>query len=149
MNGNPDVKVKPTAPFRLATIPFVDPAKEFPTGNKQLLDQLGPEKFAKHIRDSKQVYFTDTTFRDGHQSLLATRVRTQDMLAVANGLRSRFLLCFRWRFGEVRHLMWPCVFYRNLLGSVYKNLGRPCLTCYSKCYLGDLTRWVTPLTQII
>lgn len=90
VNGNPDVKVKPKAPFRLATIPFVDPAKEFPSGNKQLLDQLGPEKFAKHIRDSKQVYFTDTTFRDGHQSLLATRVRTQDMLAVANGFAKSF-----------------------------------------------------------
>lgn len=90
VNGNPDVKVKPTAPFRFATIPFVDPSKEFPKGNKQLLDELGPEKFAKHIRDSKQVYFTDTTFRDGHQSLLATRVRTQDMLAVANGFAKSF-----------------------------------------------------------
>ena len=90
VNGNPDVKVKPKAPFRLATVPFVDAAKEFPKGNKQLLDELGPEKFAKHIRDSKQVYFTDTTFRDGHQSLLATRVRTQDMLAVANGFAKSF-----------------------------------------------------------
>ena len=94
VNGNPDVKVKPTALFRLAKIPFVDPAKEFPTGNKQLLDQLGPEKFAKHIRDSKQVYFTDTTFRDAHQSLLATRVRTQDMLAVANGFAKSFPTLF-------------------------------------------------------
>lgn len=90
VNGNPDVKFRPTSPFRLATIPFVDPAKEFPTGNKQLLDEWGPEKFAKYILDSKQVYFTDTTFRDGHQSLLATRVRTQDMLAVANGFAKSF-----------------------------------------------------------
>jgi pyruvate carboxylase len=58
------------------------------------LDELGPEKFAKHIRDSKQVYFTDTTFRDGHQSLLATRVRTQDMLAVANGFAKSFPTLF-------------------------------------------------------
>ena len=94
VNGNPDVKLKPKAPFRLAIVPFVDAAKEFPKGNKQLLDELGPEKFAKHILDSKQVYFTDTTFRDGHQSLLATRVRTQDMLAVANGFAKSFPTLF-------------------------------------------------------
>lgn len=90
VNGNPDVKFKPSTPFRLAKIPYVDAAKEFPKGNKQLLDEMGPEKFAKHILNAKQVFFTDTTFRDGHQSLLATRVRTQDMLAVANGFAKSF-----------------------------------------------------------
>jgi pyruvate carboxylase len=90
VNGNPDVKVKPTVAFRTPIIPFVDPAKEYPKGNKQLLTELGAEKFAQHIRDSKQIYFTDTTFRDGHQSLLATRVRTQDMLAVASGFAKSF-----------------------------------------------------------
>jgi pyruvate carboxylase len=90
VNGNPDVKVKPTVAFRTPIIPFVDPAKVYPKGNKQLLTELGAEKFARHIRDSKQIYFTDTTFRDGHQSLLATRVRTQDMLAVASGFAKSF-----------------------------------------------------------
>lgn len=90
VNGNPDVKVKPTAPFRTPIIPYVDPMAEYPKGNKQLLTEMGPEKFAKHIRDAKQIYFTDTTFRDGHQSLLATRVRTQDMLAVADGFAKSF-----------------------------------------------------------
>jgi pyruvate carboxylase len=90
VNGNPDVKVKPTVAFRTPIIPFVDPAKEYPKGNKQLLTELGADKFALHIRDSKQIYFTDTTFRDGHQSLLATRVRTQDMLAVASGFAKSF-----------------------------------------------------------
>ncbi|MFM1836531.1 MAG: hypothetical protein RJA04_1219, partial [Bacteroidota bacterium] len=90
VNGNPDVKVKPSAPFRPAIIPSVDEFAEFPRGHKQLLTELGPERFAKHIRDSKQVLFTDTTFRDGHQSLLATRVRTQDMLAVASGYAKTF-----------------------------------------------------------
>mgnify|MGYP000004489470 FL=1 len=90
VNGNPDVKVKPSAPFRMPIIPSVDELAEFPRGHKQLLTELGPERFAKHIRDSKQVLFTDTTFRDGHQSLLATRVRTQDMLAVASGFAKTF-----------------------------------------------------------
>lgn len=89
VNGNPDVKVKPSAPFRHPVIPTVE-ASEFPKGYKQLLDEMGPEKLAKHIRSSKQVLFTDTTFRDGHQSLLATRVRTQDMMAVASGFAKSF-----------------------------------------------------------
>ncbi len=90
VNGNPDVKVKPSTAFRVPIIPTFDETSEFPRGHKQLLMELGAEKFAKHIRESKQVLFTDTTFRDGHQSLLATRVRTQDMLAVASGFAKSF-----------------------------------------------------------
>lgn len=90
VNGNPDVKAKPMAAFRPAIIPYVDPNVAYPNGNKQLLDSMGAEKFTQYIRDSKQIYFTDTTFRDGHQSLLATRVRTQDMLAVAQGFAKSF-----------------------------------------------------------
>ncbi|MHA8049612.1 pyruvate carboxylase [Aquirufa sp. ROCK-SH2] len=90
VNGNPDVKVKPSTAFRVPIIPAFDETTEFPRGHKQLLMEMGAEKFAKHIRDSMQVLFTDTTFRDGHQSLLATRVRTQDMLAVASGFAKSF-----------------------------------------------------------
>jgi pyruvate carboxylase len=90
VNGNPDVKVKPISAFRQAIIPSFDETSEFPRGHKQLLTELGAEKFAQHIRSSNQVLFTDTTFRDGHQSLLATRVRTQDMLAVASGFAKSF-----------------------------------------------------------
>ncbi len=46
-------------------------------------DSLGPEGFARHLRESPTIGVTDTTFRDAHQSLLATRVRTKDLLAVA------------------------------------------------------------------
>ena len=59
------------------------PAGEPPAGSKQQLTKLGPEGFARWIRESATVGVTDTTFRDAHQSLLATRVRTRDMLAVA------------------------------------------------------------------
>ncbi|RVU24646.1 pyruvate carboxylase [Sandaracinomonas limnophila] len=90
VNGNPDVKVKPTTAFRHPIIPSVEAGLEFPKGYKQLLDELGPEKLAKQIREQKNVLFTDTTFRDGHQSLLATRVRTQDMVAVASGFAKSF-----------------------------------------------------------
>ncbi|MFV2196711.1 pyruvate carboxylase [Nocardiopsis sp. LOL_012] len=54
-----------------------------PAGSKQRLDELGPEGFARWLRSSDRLAVTDTTFRDAHQSLLATRVRTRDLLAVA------------------------------------------------------------------
>ena len=54
-----------------------------PPGSKQKLTELGPEGFARWLRESKSVGVTDTTFRDAHQSLLATRVRTRDLVTVA------------------------------------------------------------------
>ena len=58
-------------------------------GTKQLLDKLGPEKFAEWVTRQKRLLLTDTTMRDAHQSLLATRVRSYDMLAVANAVAHR------------------------------------------------------------
>jgi pyruvate carboxylase len=52
-------------------------------GSRQLLDQLGPVGFASHIRQQVALAVTDTTLRDAHQSLLATRLRTKDMLQAA------------------------------------------------------------------
>ncbi|WP_182524349.1 pyruvate carboxylase [Nocardioides dongkuii] len=54
-----------------------------PSGSRQLLLEVGPEEFARRLRAQDRVAVTDTTFRDAHQSLLATRVRTKDLLAVA------------------------------------------------------------------
>ncbi|XP_060804065.1 pyruvate carboxylase, mitochondrial isoform X2 [Amyelois transitella] len=54
-----------------------------PRGYKQILKEGGPEAFAKAVRQHKGVQLMDTTFRDAHQSLLATRVRTHDLLAVS------------------------------------------------------------------
>src|SRR5258708_32854829 len=58
-------------------------ARSVPPGAKQHLDRIGPEKFAAWMRDHKRVLVTDTTMRDAHQSLLATRMRTFDIAAVA------------------------------------------------------------------
>lgn len=58
-------------------------AGDAPAGTKQKFDELGPEGFSKWLAAEKQVYFTDTTWRDAHQSLFATRVRTADMARVA------------------------------------------------------------------
>ena len=57
-------------------------AGEFPNGTKQIFDSMGADAFSKWILDQKKVLFTDTTMRDAHQSLMATRVRSIDMLRV-------------------------------------------------------------------
>jgi pyruvate carboxylase len=64
-------------------LPRVDLDVPAPDGTRQLLLELGPEMFARRLREQNQVAVTDTTFRDAHQSLLATRVRSTDLLAVA------------------------------------------------------------------
>ncbi|MGQ4420498.1 pyruvate carboxylase subunit B, partial [Streptomyces sp. SAS_269] len=64
---------------KLPSLPAGEPA----AGSRQRLVELGPEGFARHLRESPTIGVTDTTFRDAHQSLLATRVRTKDLLAVA------------------------------------------------------------------
>ncbi len=64
-------------------LPDVDLTVPAPDGTRQLLLSLGPQEFAARLRAQDLVAVTDTTFRDAHQSLLATRVRTRDLLAVA------------------------------------------------------------------
>jgi pyruvate carboxylase len=83
LNGNPEVKGKPV-PTVLdnATVPAATGA-EPRAGTRQLLRKLGPKKFAEWAKKEKRLLLTDTTFRDAHQSLMATRVRTYDLLATA------------------------------------------------------------------
>jgi pyruvate carboxylase len=84
VNGNPEIKGKqPPAKLRKAPVPANIPGAP-PPGTKQLLDEMGPEKFAAWTRSQKPLLLTDTTFRDAHQSLMATRVRTHDMMTIAN-----------------------------------------------------------------
>ena len=64
-------------------LPAFDISSEPPAGTRQLLLEMGAEAFSKWIRDQKRLLLTDTTFRDAHQSLLATRFRTRDMLRIA------------------------------------------------------------------
>ncbi|MBN9611253.1 MAG: pyruvate carboxylase [Actinobacteria bacterium 69-20] len=59
------------------------PEGEAPAGSRQLLAELGPEGFAQALREQTALAVTDTTFRDAHQSLLATRVRSRDLVAIA------------------------------------------------------------------
>jgi pyruvate carboxylase len=77
VNGNPDVSVKDNKKvFEKPLIPVVNLHQPYPHGTKDLLTELG-------LKAEKKIHYTDTTFRDAHQSLLATRVRTRDMLKIA------------------------------------------------------------------
>jgi len=84
VNGNPEVKGrknKPQQPVfpRLPRGPLPPPAP----GTKQKLDELGPERFAAWMLEEKRALLTDTSMRDAHQSLLATRFRSHDILSIA------------------------------------------------------------------
>jgi len=84
VNGNPDVKIKDDDKvFQAPVIPTVDATIPFTPGTKDKLSELGPEAFAQWLKSEEKIYYTDTTFRDAHQSLLATRMRTYDMMKVA------------------------------------------------------------------
>ncbi len=86
VNGNTDVKkVDATKTFIKPKVPAFDVNAAYPKGTKDLLTELGPEKFSQWLKNEKKIHFTDTTMRDAHQSLLATRMRTFDMLKVAEG----------------------------------------------------------------
>jgi pyruvate carboxylase len=138
VNGNEDVKfVDPNKTFRTPTVPSFDTLGAFPKGTKDLLTELGPQKFSKWMKDQKQILYTDTTFRDAHQSLLATRVRTKDILAVAESYAKNhpevfsvemwggatFDVCMRflkedpwWRLRTIREKM-PNILTQMLLRS--------------------------------
>lgn len=84
VNGNPDVKHTIDNPkFLIPEVPKISKTTPYQKGTKDLLTELGPDEFSKWLTNEKKIHFTDTTMRDGHQSLLATRMRTYDMQKVA------------------------------------------------------------------
>ena len=91
VNGNPHAKgFRPSKAFDAPVIPKFNLADPLPKGTRDLLLQLGPKGFAEWTLKQKRLLVTDTTFRDAHQSLMATRVRSYDMLACAEPMAHRF-----------------------------------------------------------
>ncbi|SDH71134.1 pyruvate carboxylase [Planococcus glaciei] len=84
VNGFPGIEKKKKPIHAAPRIPEMDLSVPAPRGTKQILDEQGPEGLTKWIHEQKEVLLTDTTFRDAHQSLLATRLRSHDMFAIAN-----------------------------------------------------------------
>ncbi|MFA5607781.1 MAG: pyruvate carboxylase [Leucobacter sp.] len=77
-NGSRCTQVNP-----VGKLPALDLTEPAPAGHRQRLIDLGPDGFAQALRAQKALAVTETTFRDAHQSLLATRVRTKDLTRVA------------------------------------------------------------------
>ncbi|KMM38803.1 pyruvate carboxylase [Guptibacillus hwajinpoensis] len=83
VNGFPGLDRKKKPAFSKRRIPHLKYSEEIPKGTKQILDEQGAEGLVNWVKEQKKTLLTDTTFRDGHQSLLATRVRTTDLLHIA------------------------------------------------------------------
>ncbi len=83
VNGHPEVQGRVGPGTRsIAPVPKPLPV-EIPAGHRQRLEEEGPEAFARWMRNEPRILLTDTTMRDAHQSLLATRMRTADLLNIA------------------------------------------------------------------
>ncbi|CAG9619853.1 pyruvate carboxylase [Sutcliffiella rhizosphaerae] len=83
VNGFPGVEKRKKPIFTNPRMPDVSRITEIPSGTKQILDERGADGLVSWVKDQKKVLLTDTTFRDAHQSLLATRVRTNDLKHIA------------------------------------------------------------------
>jgi pyruvate carboxylase len=83
VNGNPEVKGGRPGKLRPPVVPKHDQDSAVPRGTRDRLKEMGASKFAAWVREQKPLLLTDTTFRDAHQSLLATRLRSYDMMKVA------------------------------------------------------------------
>ena len=73
---------------------FPQPHAPLGPGLKQLLDEKGPKAVSQWVLEQKKLLLTDTTMRDAHQSLLATRMRTRDMVKGADGVADILRDCF-------------------------------------------------------
>ncbi|RSL31109.1 pyruvate carboxylase [Salibacterium salarium] len=83
INGYPGLENDKKPIFEQPELPTIKRSEPVPEGAKQVLDRQGPEGLADWVKNKKEVLLTDTTFRDAHQSLLATRFRTNDLKKAA------------------------------------------------------------------
>jgi pyruvate carboxylase len=85
VNGHPEMtgRTLPALPLSKPQLPAIDTAKPLPVGTRDILRDLGADGFSQWMLDQKRALLTDTTMRDAHQSLFATRMRTADMLPIA------------------------------------------------------------------
>ena len=83
VNGFPGIPEQKKPVFDTPQIPEASGLPELKDGTKQILEKEGPEGVAKWLKEQEDVLLTDTTFRDAHQSILATRVRSKDLIDIA------------------------------------------------------------------
>lgn len=109
INGYSNVGVQPKPEFAPLNMPkpFIG---KIPDGSKQVLDAHGPAGLAKWVQAQSEVLITDTTFRDAHQSLFATRLRTNDMMKVAAATAGKLPNLFSFESGAALPLTLLTVF---------------------------------------
>lgn len=83
VNGHPGLPKGKKPAYAEPRIPVTSVKQDFPTGTKQILETEGVDGLIQWIKSSKRLLVTDTTFRDAHQSLVATRIRTKDLLNIS------------------------------------------------------------------
>ncbi len=122
VNGHPETKgfERPPASARVPTPPAARAEPQM--GTRNLLEQKGPQAVADWMGQQRQLLITDTTMRDGHQSLLATRMRSHDMIKVAPAYAANLPTLFSMECWGARPSMWRIVSCKNARGSA-------CVTC--------------------
>jgi pyruvate carboxylase len=83
VNGFPGIEMRKKPIYTKPRVPKVKSTEPFVQGTKQILEERGAEGLTKWVQEQSEVLLTDTTFRDAHQSLLATRIRTKDLETIA------------------------------------------------------------------
>ncbi len=128
-------------------LPAADLAVPPPAGSRQQLRDLGPVGFAQQLRAQTALAVTDTTFRDAHQSLLATRVRTKDLLAVAPTSPAPPRSCSASSAGAGPPTTSPCGSCTRTRGSGWPRCARRCPTSRCRCCCAAATPSATPRTR--
>lgn len=120
INGYSNVGVQPKPEFAPLNMPkpFIG---KIPDGSKQVLDAHGPAGLAKWVQAQSEVLITDTTFRDAHQSLFATRLRTNDMMKVAAATAGKLPNLFSFESGAALPLTLLTVFSTKVPGIGCSN----------------------------
>jgi pyruvate carboxylase len=99
-------------------------------GTRSCWTSTGPKAVADWMLEQKRLLITDTTMRDGHQSLLATRMRSLDMIKVAPAYAAQPAELFSaWNAGAARPSTWPTASCRNALAAPARPARGACPTC--------------------
>jgi pyruvate carboxylase len=130
VNGHPETagRPKPPAEARAPKPPAEAARRPCAMGTRNLLEQKGPQAVADWMLAQSRLLITDTTMRDGHQSLLATRMRSIDMIRVAPAYAANLPQLFSVECWGGLPSMWPTASCRNAPGSACATCARPCPT---------------------
>jgi pyruvate carboxylase len=144
VNGNPEVKGRADGRALATAVPPAAPLAAPPPGLRQKLQELGAEKFSAWLLKQKRLLLTDTTMRDAHQSLLATRVRTHDMLRVAPFVAHRAPGLFSLEMWGGATFDTAMRFLKEDPFERLEALRRPSRTSSSRCCCAPAMRSATP-----